>query len=67
MDKKVDEKLINREKRKEHQMELLKQKNEDFKYRLEQGENFFKEETAIKKRDFSNLMYLYRTKSTFKK
>ena len=55
MDKKVDEKLIDREKRKEHQMELLKQKNEDFKYRLEQGENFFKEETAIKKRDFSNL------------
>ena len=55
MDKKIDDKLIDREKRKEHQIELLKEKNNDFKRRLEQGENFFKEETTIKRRDFSNL------------
>ena len=55
MDKKIDDKLIDREKRKEHQIELLKEKNNDFKRRLEQGENFFKEETTIKRKDFSNL------------
>ena len=55
MDKKIDDKLIDREKRKDHQIELLKQKNNDFKRRLEKGENFFKEETTIKRRDFSNL------------
>ena len=55
MDKKVDDKLIDREKRKEHQIELLKEKNNDFKRRLEQGENFFKEEATIKRKDFSNL------------
>ena len=55
MGKKVDEKLNDREKRKEHQEELLKEKNEDFKRRLDQGENFFKEETAVKKKDYSNL------------
>ena len=55
MGKKVDDKLIDREKRKEHQIELLKEKNNDFKRRLEQGENFFKEEATIKKKDFSNL------------
>ena len=55
MDKKVDEKFIDREKRKEHQEQLLKQKNEDFKRRFEEGENFFKEEAAIKKKDFTNL------------
>ena len=55
MGKKVDDKLIDREKRKEHQKELLKQKNNDFIRRLEQGENFFKEEATIKKKDYSNL------------
>ena len=55
MGKKVDEKYVDREKRKEHQEQLLKEKNEDFKRRLEQGENFFKEEAAIKKKDYTNL------------
>ena len=55
MDKKVDEQLIDREKRKEHQEQLLKEKNDEFKRRLEQGENFFKEEATIKKKDYSNL------------
>ena len=55
MDKKVDENFVNREKRKEHQMQLLKEKNEDYKRRYEQGENFLKGETTIKKKDFSNL------------
>ena len=55
MGKKVDEKFNDRQKRKEHQEQLLKEKNEDFKRRFDQGENFFKEETAIKKKDYSNL------------
>ena len=56
MDKKVDEKFIYAEKRKEHQEELLKKKNEDFKRRLrEEGVNFLKEEAAVKKKDYSNL------------
>ena len=56
MDKKVDEKFIYAEKRKEHQEELLKKKNEDFKRRLrEEGANFLKEEAAVKKKDYSNL------------
>ena len=55
MGKKTDDKLIDRAKRKEHQAQLLKEKNNDFKRRLEQGENFFKEEASIKKKDFSNL------------
>ena len=53
--KKDDEKYNEREKRKEHQELLLKQKNQDFTRRYEQGENFFKEEAAIKKKDYSNL------------
>ena len=55
MDKKVDEGYVDREKRKEHQEQLLKEKKEDFKRRLEQGENFFKEEATIKKKDFTDL------------
>ena len=55
MGKKVDEKFNEREKRKEHQEQLLKEKIEDFKRRYEQGENFLKEETAIKKKDYSNM------------
>ena len=55
MGKKVDEKFNEREKRKDHQELLLKQKNEDFKRRYEEGENFLKEEAAIKKKDYSNL------------
>ena len=55
MDKKVDEKFLMAEKRKEHQEELLKKKNEEFKRRLREGKNFLKEESAIKKKDYSNL------------
>ena len=55
MGKKIDEKFNDRQKRKEHQEQLLKEKNEDFKRRFDQGENFFKEEAAIKKKDYSNL------------
>ena len=53
--KKVDEKFNEREKRKDHQELLLKQKNQDFKRRYEQGENFLREEFTIKKKDYSNL------------
>ena len=56
MDQKVDDRFNEREKRKEHQEELLQKKNEEFKRRYEQGENFFKEETAVKKKDYSNLI-----------
>ena len=55
MDKKVDERYVDREKRKEHQEKLLKEKNEEFKRRLERGENFSKEEASIKKKDYTNL------------
>ena len=55
MDQKVDEKFINAEKRKEHQEELLKRKNEEFKRRLKEGGNFLKEEAAVKKKNYSNL------------
>ena len=55
MGKKVDEKFEMIEKRKEHQEELLKEKNEEFKRRLREGRNFLKEEAAVKKKDFSNL------------
>jgi len=55
MDKKVDEKFLMAEKRKEHQEQLLKQKNEEFKRRLREGKNFLKEEAAVKKKDFSKL------------
>ena len=56
MDKKEDEKFINAEKRKEHQEQLLKEKNEEFKRRYrEEGVNFLKEEASVKKKDYSNL------------
>lgn len=56
MGKKVDEKLEMAEKRKEHQEQLLKEKNEEFKRRLrEEGINFLKEEASIKKKDYSHL------------
>ena len=56
MGQKVDEKFINAEKRKEHQEELLKRKNEEFKRRLtEEGGNFLREEPAVKKKNYSNL------------
>ena len=49
------EKVINNERRKEHQEELLKQKNEEFIRRLREGDNFLKEESTVKKKDFSSL------------
>ena len=56
MDKKDDEKFQLAEKRKEHQEQLLKAKNEEFKRRLrEEGRNFLKEEAEVKKKDYSNL------------
>jgi nucleosome binding factor SPN SPT16 subunit len=55
MGKRVDEKLINAEKRKEHQEQLLKEKNDEFKRRLREGENFLKSEAAVKKKDYSHL------------
>lgn len=56
MGQKVDEKFINAEKRKEHQEELLRQKNEEFKRRLnEEGENFLKDEQTVKKKNYSYL------------
>ena len=56
MDKKDDEKYQYAERRKQHQEQLLKEKNEEFKRRLrEEGDNFLKEEAAVKKKDYSNL------------
>lgn len=55
MDKKIDEKFINAEKRNEHQAQLLKEKNEDFAKRFKDGEIFLKEETTVKKKDYLNL------------
>ena len=56
MDKKDDDKYLYAEKRKQHQEQLLKEKNEEFKRRLRtEGANFLKEEAAVKKKDYSNL------------
>lgn len=55
MEKVIDEKLENAEKRKEHQEELLLQKNEEFKKLIREGGNKLKEETEVKKQDFSNI------------